>query len=185
MNPDASDEDLIAHLAGGDEAAYRALVDRHLRSAYRFALRMFRQQAEAEDAVQEAFLRLWQKADRFRAGRGSFRAWFYRLLYNVSIDMMRRRPPFEPELDDDPPGDGDPARDLADDQRTRAVMAALGQLPERQRAALLLTYYEGLSNKEAAAALDVGIKALEALLVRGRRALARDLEAQKRELLED
>jgi len=175
----------MARLTDGDEAAYEMLVDRHLHSAYRFAYRMVGQYGEAEDAVQEAFLRLWQKAGQWRARRGSFKAWFYRLLYNLCVDMMRRRPPFEPELDEDPAGPGNPATELHATQRARLVMAALLQLPERQRAALLLTYYEGLTNREAATTLNVGVKALEALLVRGRRTLVRTLAGRKSELLED
>lgn len=182
---EVSDEELMIRLAAGEEGAYRLLVDRHLHPAYRFAYRMFARQAEAEDAVQEAFLRLWRKAQQWQVGRGSFRGWFYRLLYNLCIDMMRRRPPFEPELEEEPPGDDDPSANLASNDRAQAVMGALGHLPERQRAALLLTYYEGLSNREAAAVLNVGVKGLESLLVRGRRALAEALEGQRAELLED
>jgi RNA polymerase sigma-70 factor (ECF subfamily) len=182
---DISDEDLVVRLASGDEQAYGLLVDRHLQPAYRFASRMLGRTADAEDAAQEAFLKLWQKAHQWQAARGSFRSWFYRLLYNGSVDLMRRRPPFDPELEEDRAGDDDPSRNVMMGDRAKAVRTALTILPERQRAALLLTYYEGLSNREAAAALDVGVKGLESLLVRARRTLARDLLDKKDDLLEE
>ncbi|MEX1147212.1 MAG: sigma-70 family RNA polymerase sigma factor [Sphingomonadales bacterium] len=185
VGDDVGDDVLIAAVAGGDEQAYALLVDRHLQPAYRFALRMVGRTADAEDAAQEAFIRVWGKAGQWQPGRGSFRSWFYRLLYNLCIDLLRRRPPFDPEPDVEPPGDDDPASTVIDGQRAEIVKAALGRLPERQRAALLLTYYEGLSNREAADAMKVGVKGLEALLVRGRRALARDLGGVREELLQE
>lgn len=187
LSPDdagaAGDSILVRRIVDGDERAYAMLVERYLQPAYRFALRMLGRSADAEDAVQEGFIRLWNKAGQWRADRGSFRSWFYRLLYNLCVDMLRRRPPFDPELAIDPPSDDDPSAGLADRAREQVITAALARLPERQRAALLLTYYEGMSNREAAEALKVGVKALEALLVRGRRTLARDLGDLRDDLL--
>lgn len=172
-----SDEALIAAVALGDRLAFAALVDRHSDRAYGFAARLMRVTAEAEDAVQEAFLKVWTEAGRWRAERGRFAPWFYRILYNHCVDRLRRKTPVPYEdLSDHPSADPDPEMMAATAMRQRKVSAALEQLPERQRTAVLLCYFQGLSNREAAEVMEVGVKGLEALLVRARRQLAAELK---------
>ena len=170
------DEELVAAVAGArDAAAFRLLVDRHAASALRIAERVLQNRADAEEAVQEAFQRLWRDARRFRPERGRFRSWFIRVLINVCRDRQRRsrrRPTTALMETTAGPADWQGVERL---DRVHAVRQAIAALPERQRWAVVLTYYEGLSNREAAAAMGVSVKALEALLVRARRALARML----------
>lgn len=167
-----SDEALVARVAAGDRRAYAALVDRHLDRTVAVARRVLGNTAEAEDVAQEAFLRLWRNADRFRPEAAKFSTWFYRITMNLCLDLRRRPAHEDLEAAGDPadPAD-DPARAAERNETAAAVNRALADLPERQRAAVSLTYSAGMSNAEAAAAMQVSVKALETLLVRARRAL--------------
>ena len=171
-----TDEMLVAKVADGDRRAYGRLVDRHLDRTVTIARRILNNQADAEDVAQEAFLRLWRHADRFDPGAARFSTWFYRVTTNLCLDRTRRAPMAALEAAGDP---ADPAMDqersLADRRTRQAVAAAVADLPDRLRAAVTLTYDGGLSNAEAARALDVSVKALESLLVRARRALREKL----------
>lgn len=173
---EATDEALMGRVTARDRAAYALLIDRYLSPAVTFAQRMLGRLSEAEDVAQDAFLKVWTGAATWDAGRGKFRPWFYRVLYNAAIDHLRRRTSHGEdglyEVID--PADG-PEATAATGATRRKVKAALAQLPERQRAAVVLCYYQGLSNREAATTLEVGVKALEALLVRARRTLAETL----------
>lgn len=171
-----TDEALVALVAGGDRRAYGLLVDRHLDRTVAIARRILNNQSDAEDVAQEAFLRLWRHADRFDPGSARFSTWFYRVTTNLCLDRTRRTPMAALDAAGDP---ADPAMDqeaaLSDRQTKAAVAAAVAELPDRLRAAVTLTYDGGLSNADAARALDVSVKALESLLVRARRALREKL----------
>lgn len=171
-----SDEALVAQVATGDRRAYSLLVERHLDRTVTVARRLLNSTAEAEDVAQEAFLRLWQKADRFDPAAARFTTWFYRITTNLCLDRTRRPVMLEIEAAGDP---ADPRADaetaLADRRTKAAVAAAVAELPERLRAAVSLTYDAGLSNAEAARTLDISVKALETLLVRARKNLREKL----------
>lgn len=180
--PDGSMSDvdtaLMQRVAKGDHAAYRLLMDKYLRHAVTMAYRVLFDRADAEEVAQEAFLRVWQHAARWRPdGGASFKTWLNRVVVNLSID--RRRKPKMAMLDDElDPVDEDGATPyearLAHETGDR-VAAALAKLPERQRAAILLCFWEGESNITAAEALGVTVGALESLLVRAKRSLRDDL----------
>ncbi|MEN3952439.1 RNA polymerase sigma factor [Iodidimonas sp. SYSU 1G8] len=181
-----SDETLMQRVGGGDEAAYRVLVERHLGQSLGFATRVLGDRAEAEEAMQEAFLKLWRGAPNWQPGGARFTTWFYRVVLNLCIDRQRKRRGRLVPLDDA----GDPAdtrqdaeADLHERQVGSQIDGALGELPERQRAAISLCYLQGLSNKEAADVLDVNIKALESLLTRARAALKQRLAPLRNELM--
>jgi len=182
--PQDDDASLVARIATGDRGAYAALADRHLDRAVRIAERMTGNRDEAEDAVQNAFIKLWQKPDRFDPGRARFASWFASVVANAALDLRRRRREgplpggYEPA---DPAGDAE-AHSLEVD-RQRHVADALAGLPDRQRLAVVLCYLEGFSNAEAAQAMDVGIKGLESLLVRARSSLRVSLGEAGAELM--
>jgi len=180
---DDTDDALMARAGRGDKAAFAVLVRRHLARATAIAQRIVGNRSDAEEVVQEAFLRCWQKAPDWqpveaaaagdgRAERAQFATWLYRVLTNLCLDRKRRPQPVELEAADEIPDSGDDgfARTARGEQSQR-VAEAMARLPERQRAALALCYYEDLGNIEAAKALDISVGALESLLVRGRRAL--------------
>jgi RNA polymerase sigma-70 factor, ECF subfamily len=174
------DAALMHRVARGDHAAYRLLVDKYLRHAVSVAYRVLFNRNDAEEVAQEAFLRVWQHAGRWRAdGGASFKTWLNRVVVNLSID--RKRKPGMAALDDQPePIDEDRATPYEAHLAAETgdhVAFALQKLPERQRAAILLCFWEGESNIDAAKALDISVGALESLLIRAKRTLRDDLRA--------
>ena len=147
---------LLRRIATGDEHALQLLYDRLAAMAYGLALRIARDADAAQDAVQEAFLRVWRRADRYEPARGAARPWFLRLVRNVSIDLLRHRQSrerVEQAGGGDPVGPAPEAPDEAAARAERAarLRAALEGLPQEQRRALEIAYFEGLSHSEIAA----------------------------------
>ncbi|MBW8814123.1 MAG: RNA polymerase sigma factor [Caulobacterales bacterium] len=167
-----SDEELLSRVAGGDPAAVRALVARKLPRLLSLAGRMLGDAPEAEDVAQEAFLRVWKQAPKWRPGAARFDTWLHRVALNLCYDRLRRRREVAtaepPERADEGPA---PDRGLEASDTGRRVAQALQALPERQREAIVLCHYQELGNIEAAAVMGVSVEALESLLGRGRRAL--------------
>ena len=173
------DAELLQAVAGGDRAAFDRLSRRHLDRAYGVALRMTGSRADAEDVVQDVFMRLWLKPDAWRPGLAQFSTWLYRVVVNRCLDMKRR--PKATDLDSvDEPQDPDAnAEDgMLEGERSKALENAVAQLPERQRTAIVLTYTAGMRNAEAATAMEISVKAFEALLVRAKRELRDYLDGQ-------
>jgi RNA polymerase sigma factor (sigma-70 family) len=168
----ADDDALMRRVAARDGEAFRVLVERHGARPHRVAWRMLGDGAEAEDIAQEALLRLWRNADIWRGGGPGVAAWLTRVATNLCLDRLRSRARLSDEAAPER-ADEAPLADalIAGDEDRAAVIAALDTLPERQRAAVVLTYYEELANAEAAAMLDMNLKAFESLLLRARRAL--------------
>jgi RNA polymerase sigma-70 factor, ECF subfamily len=176
---DEQDPDLepLRAAAAGDAAACRRLVDRHLRPLHAFAARVLDDASEAEDVCQESFMKLWQFAPQWTPGRAKVSTWLYQVALNACRDRQRRRRPeaaADPdELHSTAPGPGRLHDRAETGDRVRRAMA---ELPARQREALVLFHFEGHTQSEAAAVLEVSVDALESLLARARRTL-RDLLA--------
>lgn len=174
IDPDA---DFVRKAGAGDARAAEALVRRHLPRMVGLARRMLGDASEAEDVAQEVFLRVWREAPRWRPGAAKFETWMHRVALNLCYDRLRRRR----ETPDPDAGVNVPDRALLPAeqwlarQRAAKVNAALGGLPERQRAAIVLVHYQELTNIAAAEMLEVSVEALESLLARGRRALKASL----------
>jgi RNA polymerase sigma-70 factor, ECF subfamily len=172
---------LIARVADGDVRAYRELVDRYLPGIHNFAARLLGNRAEAEEVCQETFLRLWNKAGSF-VPHAKPATWLYRIAHNLAVDRLRsRREVAAPAVLEDAPASGRPSVALSRKRVALAVQAALAELPERQRAALELVHYQGMTSAEAAEVLGVNVRALESLLARGRRKLREVLADVDRE----
>ncbi len=172
-----SDESLMARVAQRDEDAYRCIVDRYLTQIVAFAARTSLDRGEAEDVAQETFLRVWKHGPRWCQTDARFRTWLYTVAYNLCVDRLRRRR----EIPHNTVPDGaDPNQDqfavLHAKDTAKLVGAAIGKLPERQRAALALTYYQGLGNREAAEVMQISVEAIESLLSRARRSLRKSLQ---------
>jgi len=183
--PDADDA-LVARVAGGDGRAWQAIVDRHAQSILGSAWYMLGDRTEAEDVAQETFIRLMGKAGSWQPGGAKLRTWLYRVAANLCIDRKRARrgEPLDKVAERADPATDENAVGHAIDV-TRAVSRAMAELPDRQRQALALVHYQGLSNIEAAEALEVSVDALESLLARGRRAMRGALEPVHKDLLGD
>jgi RNA polymerase sigma-70 factor (ECF subfamily) len=166
------DEALLARVATGDPAAVRAMVARKLPRLISLGQRMLGDAGEAEDVAQEAFLRIWKQAARWRPGQAKFDTWLHRVALNLCYDRLRRRREIPTDA---PPEQVDPGpapdRGLEAQGVALRVSEALQALPERQREAIVLCHYQELGNIEAAAVMGVSVEALESLLGRGRRAL--------------
>lgn len=174
-----TDDELMLRAARGERAAAACLMSRHLPKMLSLARRMLasRGEAEAEDAVQDAFIKLWQFAGRWQPGRARLETWLYRVVLNQCYDRLRRRAtaPLEDAAYTPDPGP-DPAAGLLAAEQATAVRQALEALPERQKTALLLCHWQELSNIAAAEVMGVSVEAIESLLARGRRALKVSLE---------
>lgn len=170
-----TDHALMQRIAQRDSAAYRQLVGRHANRCLRVAERMLGSRADAEDITQEACLKIWREAPRWQP-QAKFSTWLYRVVLNACMDHRRKVVPIT-GLDMD--GIAAEQPDEEHTQQRRQVRAALARLPERQRAALVLSYYEGLSNQESAATLGVSLGAFQQLLLRARHALKQELLPQK------
>lgn len=173
MNDDA---DLLAAAANGDRTAFDTLAGRYLLRLRRAALRVVNDPAAAEDVAQDALLRAWTRAASYRPDQASVATWLHRIAVNAAIDRVRARRPSAPlpqDLPDTAPG---AELALAGRQRHRMLADAIAALPDRQRAAITLTYGHGWSGQRAAQALSVSARALEGLLHRSRKALRAYLE---------
>jgi RNA polymerase sigma-70 factor (ECF subfamily) len=172
---DPADEELILKVAKGDKDAYRILADRYVDMLFALARRMSQSETQAEDIVQEALLRLWEKAALWRPeGGASVKTWAYRVTYNLIIDVLRKNKreaivDFPQERLQDMSDNSE--KKLQKEQVGEIVKNEINSLPARQKEAIVLTYYECLSNAETAEIMDTTVKGVEALLVRARKQL--------------
>lgn len=181
---DASDDELVARVASGDEAACRHLIDRHLARMLALARRMLGNRADAEEVAQEVFLRVWTHAERWEPGRAQFGTWLHRVATNLCLDRLRRHGTEDIDSIPEPKSDApNPHEELERQDLARRVDLALRTLPARQRAAVTLTHYQGLTNIEAAEILGVSVEAVESLLGRARRQLRTALATERDEWL--
>jgi RNA polymerase sigma-70 factor (ECF subfamily) len=167
-----ADQATMAAIAAGDDRAFARLAADETPKLLRFATTLLAGTAEAEEVVQEALLRLWRQADSWQA-TGRVSTWLHQVTYRLSIDIIRRRQVSVPidvdtEIEDEVPA---PDAGLLRADDVRAVRAALADLPERQRTALVLFHFQEMGQAEAAAVMGVGERAFESLLARARRAL--------------
>lgn len=171
---------LMEQVSRGDREAFALLVEQYAPALQRFAVRLLVQQPHAEEVVQETLTRAWLKASDYDAERARLSTWLHRIAHNLCVDRLRRQErevPLAPALES-----ALTARETAEqvletlDSRDR-IARAIASLSERHRTALVLTYYQGLSNREVAEIMDVSIRALESLLVRARQQIKTTLEA--------
>lgn len=174
------DELLLERIARGDMSAVSILVSRKLPKLLSLSRRMLGDPVEAEDVAQETLVRTWKQAQVWIPGRARIDTWMHRVALNLCYDRLRRRRD-SVSTDDVEIADGAisaPAK-IEAAQTAAQVQAAIAALPERQRAAIELTYYQELSNQEAAKLMEVSVEALESLLARARRSLRTSLTETK------
>ena len=166
-----SEESLMEHVQKHDHRAFSVLVERRSNMFYVAAYRMVMNREIAEDIVQEAFLKIWDKPAIWKTGKGAkFTTWFYRIVINMSVDVIRKESKnLSGDLTDDvASSDLTQEQKIVHAQEQQALDQALQSLPEKQLMALNLCFYEELSNKEAAEIMGVSVKALESLLMRAK-----------------
>lgn len=177
-----TDEALVQEVVGGDRSAFAQLVQRHTTRFYAVAYRLLQNKEEAEDIVQEAFLKLWNKPELWNASKGAkFTTWFYRLAYNLCIDHIRKKRSVSIEDEALIESHDDTAEQYIEKDEQKTILAAcIDELPERQRVALNLCFYEEASNKEAAEIMGVSLKALQSLVMRAKTSLKEKMQLHTR-----
>lgn len=160
----------------GNAEAYTALVRRHLPAIEVYARRMLTDNTMAEDVAQDVMVAMWERAASFNPEKARLTTWLHRIAHNRCIDIIRKDRPTtdadELEFVDESAGESK----LGDDV---SVDIALKLLPESQRTALVLTYYQSLPNKEVSGIMGISTRAVESLLCRARAALRQQIEAQQ------
>jgi RNA polymerase sigma-70 factor (ECF subfamily) len=168
-----TDEELMALIQAFNHEAFSELVTRHSDRFYALSYRTLFHQSDAEDIVQESFLKLWRKPTLWQPKRGvQFKTWFYRIIVNACYDLNKKKSSQESSLIDQD-YEQLAEEDNGSQQRSNlsTIEAALKNLPERQRTALNLCFYEELSNKEAADIMGIRLKALQSLIMRAKTTL--------------
>jgi RNA polymerase sigma-70 factor (ECF subfamily) len=160
---DADDGECLRRMAAGDGAALGALYDRYARIVYSLVVRILGDAGEAEDVVQEVFTQAWRQSSRYQASRGAVGAWLVVMARTRAIDRLRARrarPEGRAQESEDavlqlPACAPDAAASLLEAEQVRRVRQALIELPPGQRLAIELAYYEGLTQQEIAARLEL------------------------------
>lgn len=169
---EASDALLVAQVRAGDGDAFRVLVERHSRKVFRLAFRLMGNEEDAEDIVQESFLRAYRSLDRFQE-QAQFSSWIYRIASNHALDMLRSRKRRSEESLSKPVANGEgrsigdrlasvepgPERLTAGSQLQRTIHTALEELTAQERVAFTLRHFEGQSVEEIGALLQVSASA--------------------------
>lgn len=165
--PQASDLELLQRIALRDEAALASLYDRHSSLAYGLVLRILRNTSDADDVLQETFVRIWTRADTYDSRLGSPAGWLTRIARNRAIDRLRVRQvrkniSVEPDVTTDgssrlpePEHHNTPEVVVRDAAAARALRSAMAVLPDLQRALIEAAFFEGYSHQELAARFDV------------------------------
>jgi RNA polymerase sigma-70 factor, ECF subfamily len=164
-----SDDALLEAVARSDEAALAELYDRFGRIAYGLALRVLRDSALAEDAVQDAFLNVWRSADRFQAGRAKASTWVLTFVHRRAVDLVRREERRRTEPEEAAPEPAGPGADEDVERRSKreVVQDALRRLPPEQREAIELAYYGGYTQSELAERLGEPLGTIKSRMFSG------------------
>lgn len=180
MLAELDDEQLMALVVAGNHDAFAQLVRRHTSKFFALAFRTLQNQGDAEDVVQAAFTKLWQKPTAWNAEKARFTTWFYRVVLNACHDFTRKHRRTATLAPEDLEALSLPLTSeqerLEDGQQDRwqqqCLMLAIRRLPSSQRDALNLVVYAEMPQKQAAEVLGTSLKALESLLVRAKRSIA-------------
>ncbi len=174
----------MAAIAKGNQEAAATFIRRHSGYVLKICMMRLKNQAEAEEAVQDVFLSIWKNADKWQPGNAKVTTWLYRIAANRCIDLLRRRRPSK-TLDDiaepiDEADNSEQIQQLAD--RKRLIGSAMRALNAAQCRAIELVYYQGMNQREAAETMGLKLAALESVLRRARQQLHNELEKQKTHL---
>lgn len=172
--------DVVQRILSGDRQAFAEVVSHYQGPLFRYLGRMGLARERAEEIAQETFLRVWTRLGAFDSRRGSFSTWLFTIAHRLALNELGRastRQELSVAVEHDPPcGQAGPAEALAAAQRRRSLVAALLELPSRERSAIALAYIEGLSLADVARIEGCAVGAIKTRLHRARRRLAGLLE---------
>ena len=167
-----SDEDIMLLIQDHNHDAFSVLVGRHSERFYTLSYRTLFNKSDAEDIVQDCFLKIWRQPELWKTHKKArFTTWFYRIIINACLDHNKKKSGQELSLELECPDIEEQNCEIDQGSRLSEIEGGLLSLPERQRLALNLCFYEGLSNQQAADIMDIRIKALQSLIMRGKAAL--------------
>lgn len=170
----------MLRIQNGDEQIYQELLDQHISAVSQYATRLLGNTIDAEDIVQDTFVRVWTAARTWQPGKARVTTWIHRIAHNLCMDFFRKdKRALHDEVTHQLESDIDPMHDASNKDLRTQMQAALSSLPVRQRNAIVLCHYQGLSNRDAAEIVGVSVDALESLMARGRRTLRNLLADQK------
>jgi RNA polymerase sigma-70 factor, ECF subfamily len=176
---DCADEELVDRIRSGDTALYEILMRRYNQRIYRIALSIVRNPAEAEDVMQEAYVRGFQHIGDF-AGEAKFSTWLTKIAVYEALGRLRRVTRVDNErldiMDTVKANEPDPERQAYDRELRLVLERAIDALPDSYRSVFVLRVVEGLDVNETAAALDIGVENVKTRLHRGRALLRKELE---------
>ena len=178
---EATDNDLVERVRDGDDEAFRLLVERHSRSIYRSAFRITGNAADADDVVQETFLRSYRAMNSFDA-RASFTTWLHRIAINCSLDLIDSRKRREHRINDVEDlsvlasTDASPDRLALGSELQSAIAAAMAQLTGNERTAFVLRHFEGMPLEEIGQILGTRLNATKNTVFRAVRKLRQQLQ---------
>jgi RNA polymerase sigma-70 factor (ECF subfamily) len=176
-----TDTELVERVRGGDEDAFRLLVERHSRPIHRSAYRITGNGADADDVVQETFLRAYRALDRFDA-RATFTTWLHRIAINCSLDLIdaRKRREGKTDAGEDMTSiashDATPDRIVHSLQMQQAVAAAMDRLSGNERTAFVLRHFEGMPLEEIGKVLGIRMNATKNTVFRAVKKLRQQLQ---------
>ena len=173
-HPEITDSDLAQRLQSGDESAFDVLLERHKRPVLNFVYRLFGDEAEAEDVAQEVFIRVYQKIKSYRPAE-KFTTWLFAIARNFCLDRLRHRQRHPTAPLESAPEPSAVSRDVQMREIGSTIAAAIQQLPEDQRTAIVLAEYHGQSHAEIAGIMGCSEKAVESRLYRAKIALRQQL----------
>lgn len=151
----ATDSDLLDRIAGRDREAFAAFYDRFAPRAFGLILRVIRNRTDAEDVLQEAFLQVWNQADRFDPLRSAPDAWVLMIARSRAVDRLRKRSTVTTNEVPDPATEADPGAGLERAEDAGRLTGALGHLPPEQREPIRLAFFQGLTHEQIAAHLSI------------------------------
>jgi RNA polymerase sigma-70 factor (ECF subfamily) len=176
-----SDNELVDRVRGGEDDAFRVLVERHSRSVYRSAYRITANAADAEDVVQEAFLRAYRAAHTFDA-RATFTTWLHRIAINCALDLIDSRKRRDQRIHDGhdltliATNDASPDRIVLGSEMQRAIAAAMDELTGNERTAFVLRHFEGMPLEEIGQILGTRLNATKNTVFRAVKKLRQQLQ---------
>lgn len=171
------DNELIFSIQNGAHEAFNTLVQKYSAKFYSIAYRLTNNKEQAEDIVQDCFLKLWIKPQSFDPKKKvKFSTWFYKVITNAVFDLKRKDSKLN-DLPEDLEYQGEDIESILDKREFQEILwSFINNLPERQQLALNLCFYEGISNKEAAEIMEINTKALESLIMRAKGKLKKNFE---------